>query len=149
MALVEWREEYKLGVASVDHEHEELIALINEVHAQLHEPNSEMTVSACLGEIFARISAHFALEERIMRASEYDQLREHKADHERLLDEIRDLMDAYEAATAPSLARGPRLDPIGEDRLHYDEASFADSLARWFTEHFKTHDARLHKYLPH
>ncbi|UCH52718.1 MAG: hemerythrin family protein [Pseudomonadota bacterium] len=131
MALVEWREEFKLGIASVDHEHEELIALINEVHRQLHSPDSTLTVSDYLGEIFARISAHFALEERIMQTSSYDRYKEHKADHERLLDGIRDLMDDY------------------EDRLHYDEAGFAESLRRWFTEHFKTHDARLHKHLPH
>jgi hemerythrin len=38
-------------------------------------------------------SAHFALEERFMREHGYDQLALHKADHERLLDEIREIMD--------------------------------------------------------
>ena len=31
MALIEWREEYKTGIAGVDYEHEELINLINSV----------------------------------------------------------------------------------------------------------------------
>jgi len=131
MALVQWREEFKIGVASVDHEHQELIDLINALHAKLGEPGSALTVGDYLGEIFARISAHFALEERIMANAGYDQFLAHKADHERLLDEIRDIMDDF------------------EDHHVYDEPRFAARLAAWFTGHFKTYDARLHKHLPH
>lgn len=128
--LVEWREEYKVGVPSVDHEHRELIALINETHERLNVPDSNLDVSDFLGEIFARISAHFALEEHIMRTAGYDQYAAHKADHERLLDEIRDIMDDY------------------EDLRLYDEQHLGERLRVWFTEHFKTHDARLHHHLP-
>jgi len=46
-----------------------------------------------LGELYARIAAHFALKEKIMRDNGYDEYHDHKADHERLLDDIRDLMD--------------------------------------------------------
>lgn len=127
--LVEWREEYKVGVPSVDHEHQELIALINAVHDRLTAPDSHLEVGDFLGEIFARISAHFALEERIMRAAGYDQYTEHKTDHERLLDEIRDIMDDY------------------EDLRLFDERLLGERLRVWFTEHFKTHDARLHNRL--
>ncbi len=31
-----------------------------------------------------------------MRDNDYDEYRDHKADHERLLDDFRDLMDDYE-----------------------------------------------------
>src|SRR5512132_728496 len=34
-----------------------------------------------------------------MRERKYDQFSDHKSDHERLLDDIRDIMDAYEAGT--------------------------------------------------
>jgi hemerythrin-like metal-binding protein len=131
MSLVEWREEFKLGVASVDHEHRELIALINKVHDRMAEPGSDLTIAEYLGEIYARIAAHFALEERIMREARYDRYAAHKEDHERLLDEIRDIMDDY------------------EDRRLYDESRLAARLTLWFTGHFKTHDARLHHRLPH
>lgn len=127
--LVEWREEFSVGVPSVDHEHQELIALINTVHDRLNAPHSTMEIGDFLGEIFARISAHFALEERIMRAAGYSRYAEHKADHERLLDEIRDIMDDY------------------EDRRVFDERKLGEHLGVWFTEHFKTHDAHLHRNL--
>lgn len=131
MTLIDWREEFKVGVASVDHEHRELIGLINRLHDDLLAHDSDVTVSEYLGEIYARISAHFALEERIMREARYDQYAEHKADHERLLDDIRDIMDDY------------------EDHHRYDDSALAQRLGDWFGVHFKTHDARLHHRLPH
>ena len=97
MALVEWKAEYKIGIPAVDYEHRGLIDLINNLHADLSGKPEKAEVLACLGEIYARISAHFALEERVMRERRYDQYADHKEDHERLLDEIRDIMDRCEA----------------------------------------------------
>lgn len=129
MALIEWKDHYSVGIEAVDHEHRELIELINRVHEELVAEGGEAAVTAFLGEIFKGISAHFALEERFMREHGYDQLREHKVAHEQLLDEIRDIMDGYEA------------DPEGSSR------QLSDELDAWFTVHFKTHDARLHHRL--
>lgn len=129
MPLIEWREDFALGVPAVDHEHRELIELINETHARMSDERSEEAVPAFLGEIHARIAAHFALEEKIMGDVGYDRLGPHKEAHEHLLDEIRDLMDAYEAGAG------------------FDEEAFAARLRDWFTGHFRTEDARLHRRL--
>jgi len=129
MALIEWREDFSLGVAEVDHEHRELIELINVAYAHMQSDDSVEAVSDFLGEIYARIAAHFALEEKLMREQAYDQFAEHKEEHEQLLDEIRDLMDAYEDGDLP------------------DEKALAGRLHGWFTQHFRTQDARLHRKL--
>ena len=104
MSLIEWKDEFSLGVAAVDLEHRELIDLINDLHRLLGAGANNDQVVTMLGEIFAQISAHFALEERYMRETLYPHLSEHKADHEALLDELRDIMDE------------------GEDDGQYDEA---------------------------
>jgi hemerythrin-like metal-binding protein len=80
----------------VDHEHRELVELINGLHAEIKKGGVRENVSAFLGEVFARIAAHFALEETVMRKHRYDEYAEHKADHERLLDELRDIMDQHD-----------------------------------------------------
>lgn len=129
MSLIAWDEKFSVGIASVDHEHRELIGLINETYDRLRRPDADITVPDFLGEIYTRISAHFALEEKLMRASRYVHFQEHKADHERLLDEIRDIMDDY------------------EDKRDFDAEHFAQRLGAWFTGHFRTHDARLHRNL--
>ena len=56
--------------------------------------------------------------------------RSHKAEHERLLDEIRDIMDDHEAGAYAD---------AGE--------ALATTVRDWFINHFKTKDARLHKKL--
>ena len=126
--LLVWKSEYGLGIPDVDHEHRELFDLINELHARMFEPESDTTVMDFLGELFSKISSHFALEEKLMRDGRYAELPAHKSDHERLLDEIRDLMDDY------------------EDGRYVDVARFAVELERWFSVHFSTHDAALHRW---
>lgn len=127
MTLIDWKDEFSVGVASVDHEHRELIALINELHRDAEAGCSHDEVVASLGEIFAQISAHFALEEKFMRDSCYPAYAAHKADHESLLDQLRDIMDRV------------------EDDGRYDKDRLSRELGSWFTEHFRTHDARLHQ----
>lgn len=130
MALIEWRKEFDTGVAEVDHEHKELVGLINELHDRLEAGADKETVGRFLGEVFARISAHFALEETVMRKHRYDEYGEHKAEHEKLLDDLRDIMDEHEAGAY----------------LDY-EAALGTAVGDWFVNHFKTKDARLHRKL--
>lgn len=129
MTLVEWNDSLRTGNPAVDYEHETLIGQINLLHEGLHTGESKETVADFLGELYARIAAHFALEEGVMRARRYDGYAEHKADHERLLDEIRDIMDLYEA-----------------DHFFRYEEKLSARLDEWFSVHFRTLDARLHRY---
>ena len=129
MALLEWKPEYCVGDASIDHEHEHMINQINSLYNQLRESADAESIESVLGEIHADISAHFALEERLMREAGYAEYEDHKDDHEDLLDQIHDLMDSF--YTDPS--QGQKL--------------LKSRLSDWFGRHFSTFDARLHKQL--
>lgn len=126
MALIDWRKEFETGIADVDHEHRELIRLINTLHDQLEADAEKAQVQAFLGEVFAKISAHFALEETIMRKHGYDEYLEHKAEHEELIDQLRNIMD--------------------ESEIDYSKA-LSGVIRDWFVNHFKSKDARLHARL--
>ena len=127
MSLIQWKEEFCVGVTEVDHEHRELVTLINSLHDDMDKGASRKMIVDALGEIYAQISAHFALEEKFMRETRYMAYAEHKEDHEILLDDLRDIMDQV------------------EDDGSYEEARLSRELERWFTEHFRTHDALLHQ----
>jgi hemerythrin len=127
MILIEWQDEFKIGIAEVDHEHQEMIALINELHGAINADASYDRVVESLGDIYAHIAAHFALEEKMMRRSHYPAYGEHKQDHETLLDDLRDIMDEI------------------EDDGTFDQTRLSNDLHRWFSEHFQTHDAKLHR----
>jgi len=128
MALLEWKSSHSVGVEAVDHEHRELIDLINTLHDRLMGKSDPESIKAFFGDLLAGITAHFALEERFMREHGYDQLRQHKGDHEHLLDEIREIMEDFEVNQQGNEALSMRLE-------------------RWFARHFETHDARLHHRL--
>jgi hemerythrin len=129
MGLLHWDDRYSVGIAAVDHEHKELIELVNRLYDQATAQREKEAVIGFFGDLFKAVSAHFALEERFMRERGYDQLTQHKNDHERLLDEIRDIMEDFEASSK------------------FDDRALAGALDAWFSRHFETHDARLHKAL--
>ena len=129
MALIEWRQEFSVGNAAIDHEHEQMIEQINDLYEQLGHPVDALTIEAMLGDIQADISAHFALEELLMREAHYAEYEDHKEDHEDLLDQIHDLMFSFSE------------DPnVGRELL-------MNQLSDWFGRHFASFDARLHRQL--
>ena len=129
MALLEWKPAYSLAIPSVDLEHRQMIAMINECYAALDQEPEPQAVRDFLGDIHAGIAAHFALEERLMREAAFPGYPAHKEDHEALLDDIRELMDAY--------AKDPEAGRI----------QLRERLAAWFGRHFSTFDAQLHEQL--
>jgi hemerythrin len=126
MPLLNWKDEFSVGSLAVDHEHRQLIDQINEWYDHLRKDGGIDTRLDFLGEVFAKISAHFALEEKLMRDAGYDQFAEHKSDHEELLDRLRDTMDTEESNS------------------DYDDEVLGEWLQDWFSVHFETKDARLH-----
>ena len=131
MSLINWKEEFSVGVVEVDHEHQELIESINNLHRSVQEGVTRKQVIEGLGDIYAQIAAHFALEEKYMRDSRYPAYSTHKTDHEALLDDLRDIMDEV------------------EDDGEFDERRLSIDLERWFSDHFRTHDAKLHNHPGH
>ncbi len=132
MAPIAWRPEFSVGDPAVDHEHRELVDLVNTAAGAILDGHPDADVDRCMGDLHRAISAHFAHEEHQMSRAEYDQYPQHKADHERLLDQLRDIMDGADGLSA---ATAERITAV---------------LEAWFTDHFRIHDSRLHHKLgPH
>jgi hemerythrin-like metal-binding protein len=127
VVLVRWKDEFEIGIPSVDHEHRALIKVINLLGEQLDSRAGVPEISVTLDEIRRLIAAHFAMEEHVMRDMGYGEYAEHKADHARLLEEIRDIILSVEHGG------------YTDRRLELGER-----IGRWFSRHFETFDARLH-----
>ncbi len=127
MALLEWKEEYKIGFPAVDYEHENLINAIGNVQQRLAGDGAADEIRGLLAEINTLVEAHFALEEKVMRDIGYEGFIPHKADHDLLLEQIRDIMESVEDEPGPA---------------------FRDDLGRrlndWFARHFASEDKKLH-----
>lgn len=127
MSLIQWRDEYATGVASVDHEHKELIGVLNETAEKIAPGCDADEVRDHLVEIHERISSHFALEEKVMLDRAYPKFSDHKNDHDRLLDEIGDILEDVDLNEALAAQKELVL-----------------RLDRWFSVHFATFDKELH-----
>jgi hemerythrin-like metal-binding protein len=130
MSLIEWNDEFNLGIEEVDSQHRALVALINALHDAMSADARRAQIVECMAKIHALVAAHFAREEAFMREARYMAYAEHKEDHEVLLDDLRDMLDGVRHG--------------GE----YDDARLSADLQYWFSGHFRTHDARLHHHSP-
>ena len=127
MSVLQWRKEFGVGIKIVDHDHRELIGSIRSRQLELGNCDDPETIIRLLGEIYAEIAEHFALEEKLMEQLRHAAFADHKEDHETLLDDLREIMVAV------------------EDEGELDEIQLTDDLDRWFSDHFRVHDAKLHR----
>ncbi len=127
MTLIKWTDELIIGIDEVDREHQQLIELINGLHDVMQVGADYVQIVELLGQIYAQLASHFAHEESYMRQTHYPLLEEHKEDHETLLDDLREIMDEVEVDGT------------------FDAIQLGNDLNRWFSDHFRTHDRKLHQ----
>jgi hemerythrin len=127
MSLIEWKDEFNLGIEDVDTDHRALIELINAMHDSVSAAADRATLVEGVTRIYDLVAMHFADEEAYMRETRYMAYAEHKEDHEILLDDLRDIIDQVRSDGG------------------YAEARLSADLEYWFSQHFRTHDARLHR----
>jgi hemerythrin-like metal-binding protein len=121
-----WSDDFLIGIEELDYEHRGLVEDINKLHRDLLEDVDMDRIEDTLGSIHARMQAHFALEERVMVSHEFPHYPEHKAEHERLLDEYTELMTKFE--------RDPNLS---------DREAIQGVLCHWIVSHILTSDKKM------
>lgn len=121
-----WSDSFLIRIEELDYEHRHLIEDINRLHRDLLEDVEMDRIEDTLGGIHARMQAHFALEERVMLSHEYPNYPEHKAEHERLLDEYTELMTKFE-----------------RDRNLSDREAIQALLCQWIVNHILTSDKKM------
>ncbi len=126
MVLIEWSEDFSVGVPELDKDHQELIDDINDLYEQLGSGRDELTVMDFLDAVYAAAREHFVREEAIMLEHIHPGYEDHKAEHGRFLERMGELMDGY------------------QDDVQNDDGGMSLWLSHWFVNHFQVHDARLH-----
>ena len=126
MSFANLKDELKIGIESLDQEHRELIGIMEELSDAFDNGVPALDVSDLFGALYDKASAHFTLEERLMREKKYPLDATHKADHRRLLERVRDMMDAYEAGMCTKC-----------------DVNFSTCIESWFVTHVTEEDTRL------
>lgn len=98
MALIEWNDRLKLGVAVVDHQHERLIEIINRLHQATLEGRGKEVVGEILDELIIYTATHFSMEEKYFAKFEYADAAEHKREHDALIAKVSAFAEDYAKA---------------------------------------------------
>jgi hemerythrin-like metal-binding protein len=124
--LFEWNASFLIGIEELDYEHKVLIDDINRLHEELVRHDQKSEIEKCLGDIYARMQAHFALEEHVMKEHKYKFFDEHKREHDELLDKYTEYMLRFLNDTGTS-----------------SSIDIEDSLKQWVMNHIVTSDKKM------
>ena len=97
MGLIEWSDSLSVGIPSIDEQHRELVAILNE----LHEAMMERRGRDVLGGLFARLidytKYHFSHEEELLERAQYAEFTAHRTQHVMLAEKVKQLQAQFEA----------------------------------------------------
>lgn len=127
---MKWTDEMSVGDEVIDEEHRVLVDLLNRLRAAAEDYGDAATVGGVLARLYQYSRAHFEHEERILEASGYPDLEEHRQEHEKLKVKLAKILDSDSPSPSGSL-----LD---------DLVAFVES---WFHDHFLTMDKRYRAWL--
>ena len=108
MALIEWDDSLKLGVAVVDRQHERLVGIINRLYEATMEGRGADVIGEIMDELIVYTATHFSMEEKYFAQFNYEDAEEHKREHDALIEKVTAFVDDFEKAPAdarPALAR--------------------------------------------
>jgi len=124
--LFKWNDSFLIGIKELDHEHKVLIDEINRLHEELARNDEKSEIENCLGDIYTRMQAHFALEEHVMKEHGYMFFDEHKREHEELLNNYTEYMVQF-------------LNDSGVSSYK----SIEENLKHWVITHIVTSDKKM------
>jgi hemerythrin-like metal-binding protein len=91
------KHEYRLGRQELDRDHDILIAFVAKLETALEARAHWQTLANLMLELKAYADSHFENEEELMQASDYPNLAEHKAEHERMRQHENQLIESIRA----------------------------------------------------
>lgn len=96
MIFVKWKEEYSVGIKTIDQQHQMLFQLINDFYNNLKSGADKSTMKNVIGELEAYIQTHFATEEALMQAASYHDFDQHKKKHDAFCEKVADFRTRFE-----------------------------------------------------
>ncbi len=80
--MIQWTEEYSVGNDTIDEQHKELVAIMNEVQQMIEEHDfSYFNIVEIITRLEEYIKMHFEFEEHLMVKSDYPAIAEHASQH--------------------------------------------------------------------
>jgi hemerythrin len=131
--FLQWRTDYSIGIQEVDNQHKIIIQLINDLLKICRENNNGgdyESFNRLVEIILEHFQKHFETEEKLMLEKKYPQYAEHKKRHDKLLEDIKKMLD--------KIIKEPQKNSL---------INMVIFLREWFVENIYIMDKQLGEYL--
>lgn len=129
MALLNWSDEFSVGIEIIDKQHMILVRAINLLAMAVERNGSNELLSEIFKTLVDYTNTHFSYEEELFEFYGYPQTDKHKAEHKALLNKVLEFKGQWEAGHAD----------IGPDVLRF--------LVDWLRHHILGSDKKYSGYL--
>ncbi|MBN2841890.1 MAG: hemerythrin family protein [Sedimentisphaerales bacterium] len=121
MAIMNWTDSLSVGVNEIDNQHKTIINIINRIFELVDSGDAREKMTNLMPELYWYASEHFKDEELFMFETSFPGRAEHKELHDKMLAEIKSIMDNL-------------------DHELSNPARLAEFLKYWLTDHIVIHD---------
>lgn len=123
--LLEWCEDYMLGIKEIDEQHKSIVDIINEVHIAIQQgTRNHKFITEILKRLDIFVRDHFSYEEKLFQAANYDEMEQQKKEHRIFSRQVKELHDEF-----------------AEE--FFDLRSVLKFMVGWFLEHTQGSDRRF------
>ena len=92
----QWKDEYSVGIESIDMQHKRLINLINQLQTAVDYSTGESFEREALDELVEYTVTHFRYEEDLMEEHGYPDFESHRAQHDAMVKKVTDVVASYQ-----------------------------------------------------
>jgi hemerythrin-like metal-binding protein len=99
MAYFEWADDLVIDNGPIDQDHRQLVDLVNELHTATSQGCGQAIVARILDELIRYTVDHLQREEQLMASLNFPNLVQHKAGHDKFMEQVRDLKKKYDGGS--------------------------------------------------
>lgn len=124
MALFNWDNSFSVGINVIDHQHQKLIAMINDLNDAMRQGKGKEVTGQIIKGLVNYTITHFGLEERYFVKFGYPDAEDHIRKHKAFVQKVTEFQDGFEN---------------GKLGLNIELMNF---LKGWLTKHIKGTDKK-------
>jgi hemerythrin-like metal-binding protein len=102
MPIVSWSDEFSVNVEEIDHQHQQMLDIVNKLHAAVEACKEQEVLNELLIELFEHTKFHFSTEDELMKKYAYPGYDQHLHEHNVLLQQLDNLISAVSNGRNPT-----------------------------------------------
>lgn len=123
-----WTPDLNIGVQQFDLEHQQMGALINQLHTLMVIKRDRVAADQLTDVLIQATRTHFTSEETLLTEVDYPDCEAHFHEHSNLISELRDLQRQFKAGTLSALAMPTFLKKWLLDHIENTDRRYVDHL---------------------